>query len=139
MQMLRYAAGESGARFGLIVHHIDAERDRAYDRKSSVGKLDKALDVVPPAGWTVANMKNDWKTIFTLEASAVRRAVEAPRLRSSQSAPSIRIFIERRGAGDEFLDRIHRIVHGTVTDTVDRQLPIVVEQLYPHSVHRGYA
>lgn len=63
--MLQYTAGGSGARFGLIVHHADAEREWAYDRKSSVGKLDKALDAAPAAGWTVVDMKNDCKTIFT--------------------------------------------------------------------------
>ena len=31
-------------RFWVIVHHTDAEREWAYDRKSHVGKLDKALD-----------------------------------------------------------------------------------------------
>jgi hypothetical protein len=64
MQMLQYTTGGSGARFGMIVHHTDAEREWAYDRKSSVGKLDKALDAAPSAGWTVMNMKDDWKTIF---------------------------------------------------------------------------
>jgi hypothetical protein len=64
MQMLQYATGGTGARFGLIVHHTDAEREWAYDRESSVGKLDKALDAAPAAGWTVVDMKNDWKTIF---------------------------------------------------------------------------
>ena len=42
----------------------DAEREWAYDRNSSVGKLDKALDVAQAEGWTVVDMKNDWKTIF---------------------------------------------------------------------------
>jgi hypothetical protein len=64
MQMLQYTTGGAGARFGLIVHHTDAEREWAYDRTSSVGKLDKALDAAPAAGWTVVDMKNDWKTIF---------------------------------------------------------------------------
>jgi hypothetical protein len=40
-------------RFGLIVRHTDAEREWAYDRASSIGKLDKALDAAPAAGWTV--------------------------------------------------------------------------------------
>jgi hypothetical protein len=65
MQMLQYTTGGAGARFGLLVHHTDAEREWAYDRKSSVGKLDKALDAAPGAGWTVVDMKNDWKTIFS--------------------------------------------------------------------------
>ncbi|HWJ17436.1 MAG TPA: hypothetical protein VNR65_01795 [Geobacterales bacterium] len=43
--MLEWAKGGGGVRFALIVHHTDAEREWAYDRNSSVGKLDKALDV----------------------------------------------------------------------------------------------
>jgi hypothetical protein len=64
MQMLQYTTGGSGARFGLIVHHTDAIREWAYDRDSPIGKLDKALDAAPAAGWTVMNMKEDWKQIF---------------------------------------------------------------------------
>jgi hypothetical protein len=64
MQMLQYTTGGSGARFGLIVHHTDAIREWAYDRQSSIGKLDKALEAAPAAGWTVVDMKNDWKTVF---------------------------------------------------------------------------
>ena len=30
-QMLQWTAGGSGARFALIVHHTDAEREVAYD------------------------------------------------------------------------------------------------------------
>jgi phosphoserine phosphatase len=54
----------SGTRFGMIVHHTDADREYAYDRKSHFGRLDVALDAAPAAGWTVVDMKNDWKTIF---------------------------------------------------------------------------
>jgi hypothetical protein len=64
MQMQQYVTGGCGARFGLIVHHTDAIREWAYDRQSSVGKLDKALEAPPASDWTVADMKNDWKTIF---------------------------------------------------------------------------
>jgi phosphoglycolate phosphatase-like HAD superfamily hydrolase len=64
LQMLEWAKGGGGARFALIVHHTDAEREWAYDRNSSVGKLDKALDVAQAEAWTVVDMKNDWKTIF---------------------------------------------------------------------------
>jgi phosphoglycolate phosphatase-like HAD superfamily hydrolase len=64
LQMLEWAKGGSGVRFALIVHHTDAEREWAYDRKSSVGKLDKALDAAQAEGWTVVDMKNDWKKIF---------------------------------------------------------------------------
>ena len=41
LQMLQWTTmSGSGARLGLIVHHTDAEREYAYDRKSHVGKLD---------------------------------------------------------------------------------------------------
>ncbi|MND06123.1 hypothetical protein D3C83_273230 [compost metagenome] len=47
------------------MHHTDAEREWAYDRKSSVGQLDKALDEANAKGWAVVDMKRDWKRIFT--------------------------------------------------------------------------
>jgi phosphoglycolate phosphatase-like HAD superfamily hydrolase len=47
-----------------LVHHTDAVREYAYDRNSDVGKLDKALDEANAKGWTVVDMKNDWKMIF---------------------------------------------------------------------------
>jgi hypothetical protein len=49
------------------VHHTDAEREWAYDRNSSVGRLDKALDAAQAEGWTVVDMKNDWKRVFAFE------------------------------------------------------------------------
>lgn len=64
LQMLQYVTSGSGRRFGLIVHHTDAEREWAYDRQSPVGKLDKALDEAAKRGWTVVDMKNDWSTIY---------------------------------------------------------------------------
>jgi len=65
--MLQYTAAGAGARLMLIVHHTDAEREYAYDRKSSVGRLDKALDEANAKGWTVVSMKTDWKKIFPFE------------------------------------------------------------------------
>lgn len=67
LQMLQYATGGSGPRLALIVHHTDAEREWAYDRKSTIGKLDKALDEGRAKGWTIVDMKNDWKTVFPPE------------------------------------------------------------------------
>lgn len=49
-----------------IVNHTDAEREWAYDRKSSVGKLDNALDEARAKGWTVVDMKDEWLTIYPL-------------------------------------------------------------------------
>jgi phosphoglycolate phosphatase-like HAD superfamily hydrolase len=67
LQMLQYTAAGGGARLMLIVHHTDAEREYAYDRKSSIGRLDKALDEANAKGWTVVSMKTDWKRIFPFE------------------------------------------------------------------------
>lgn len=64
LQMLQYTAAGDGARLALIVHHTDAEREWAYDRSSHIGKLDKALDEGRAKGWTIVDMKTDWKTIF---------------------------------------------------------------------------
>lgn len=64
LQMLQWATAGSGARFGMIVHHTDAEREWAYDRDSSVGRLDVALNEAKAKGWTVVDMKADWKVVF---------------------------------------------------------------------------
>ena len=64
LQMLQWTAAGRGPRFCLYVHHTDAEREWAYDRKSHVGKLDKGLDEAKSKGWTVVSMKDDWKTIY---------------------------------------------------------------------------
>ena len=63
LEMLQWvSAGDTS--FGAIVHHTDAEREWAYDRDSSVGRLDKALDATPAAGWTLIDMKKDWKQVY---------------------------------------------------------------------------
>ncbi len=76
-EMLRYTTGEkpiaseskeqNWPRFGLIVHHTDAEREYAYDYPSPVGQLKRALEEAPERGWTVVDMKKDWRTIFPAE------------------------------------------------------------------------
>jgi haloacid dehalogenase-like hydrolase len=67
LQMLQWTAAGSGARFMGLVHHTDAVREWAYDRTSSIGRLDKALDEAKAKGWTVVDMKNDWKRIFAFD------------------------------------------------------------------------
>ena len=64
LQMLQWTAAGGGPRFCLYVHHTDAEREWAYDRKSHIGKLDKGLDEAKAKGWTVVSMKDNWKTIY---------------------------------------------------------------------------
>ena len=63
-QMLEWTTAGSGPRFVGIIHHTDAEREWAYDRQSSVGRLDKGLDEAKAKGWTVLDMKADWKQIY---------------------------------------------------------------------------
>jgi phosphoglycolate phosphatase-like HAD superfamily hydrolase len=67
LQMLQVITAGEGRRLGVIVHHDDGSRETAYDRKSHIGKLDKALDAAAPNHWIVVSMKNDWKKIFANE------------------------------------------------------------------------
>lgn len=64
LQMLQWTASGKGKRFCLILHHTDAQREWAYDRDSHVGRLDLALEQATLNGWTVVDMKRDWKEIF---------------------------------------------------------------------------
>ena len=63
-QMLEWTAAGSGSRLMLLVHHTDAVREYAYDRQSSVGTLNKALDEATARSWVVADMKRDWRRMF---------------------------------------------------------------------------
>jgi phosphoglycolate phosphatase-like HAD superfamily hydrolase len=64
LQMLQWTTAGDGPRFGLIVHHTDADREWAYDRESHIGRLDEALDEAATSEWVVVSMKDDWNTIF---------------------------------------------------------------------------
>ena len=64
LQMLQWTAAGGGARLCVYVHHTDAEREWAYDRQSSVGRLDKGLGEAKAKGWTVVDMKRDWKVVY---------------------------------------------------------------------------
>ncbi len=63
-QMLEWTTSGAGSRFGMLIHHTDAEREWAYDRDSHVGRLDKGLDEAQARGWVVVDMKADWKAVF---------------------------------------------------------------------------
>ena len=65
LQMLQWTAAGDGASFCLYVHHTDAEREWAYDRDSHIGRLDKGLEEAAKRGWTVVDMKNDWKVVYS--------------------------------------------------------------------------
>jgi phosphoglycolate phosphatase-like HAD superfamily hydrolase len=64
LQMLQYTAAGLGPRLCVYIHHTDAEREWAYDRKSSIGRLDKGLDEAQAKAWTVVDMKRDWKAVY---------------------------------------------------------------------------
>ena len=65
LQMLQWTTMAGGpARLGVLIHHTDAEREYAYDRDTEFGRLDKALDAAAITGWTVVDMKADWKQVF---------------------------------------------------------------------------
>lgn len=67
LQMLQWTAAGEGRRFAGLVHHTDAQREWAYDRKSKVGRLDRALDVARQQGWTVVDMRTEWNRVYSFE------------------------------------------------------------------------
>ena len=64
LEMLQWTASGAGSHLCLLVHHTDAAREWAYDRTSSIGRLDKALDEAKAKAWTVVSMRDDWKSIY---------------------------------------------------------------------------
>jgi phosphoglycolate phosphatase-like HAD superfamily hydrolase len=67
LQMLQWTTAGQGSRFALYVHHTDDEREWAYDREAGMGRLDKGLDEAQAKGWTIVDMKQDWKVIYPHE------------------------------------------------------------------------
>jgi hypothetical protein len=67
LQMLQWTCLAKGLRFCGIVHHTDEAREWSYDRASHVGTLDKAWDQANENGWTVVDMKSEWKRIYPWE------------------------------------------------------------------------
>jgi phosphoglycolate phosphatase-like HAD superfamily hydrolase len=67
LEMLQWTAAGEGARLCVYIHHTDAKREWAYDRQSSIGRLDKGLDEATSRNWTVVDMMRDWAVIFPFE------------------------------------------------------------------------
>ena len=63
LQMLQWTGAGTGARFCLFVRHTDAEREWHYD-VTPMGTLEQGLEEANAKGWTVVDMKNDWKIVF---------------------------------------------------------------------------
>lgn len=70
LAMMQWTASGEGKRFMLYLHHTDSVREWAYDRSSSVGRLDKGLDQAHEKGWTIIDMRKDWKVIYPFELAA---------------------------------------------------------------------
>ena len=67
LQMLQYTASNPKGAFMLYLHHTDGDREWAYDRESHIGRLDKGLKEAEKNGWTVIDMKTDWKVIYPFQ------------------------------------------------------------------------
>jgi len=65
--MLQWTCAGAGARLCVFVHHTDAAREWAYDRKSHIGQLDQGLDEAQVKDWTVVDMKKDWNRVFPFD------------------------------------------------------------------------
>jgi phosphoglycolate phosphatase-like HAD superfamily hydrolase len=59
--MLHFCARPPRRSFAMLLEHDDEEREFAY-----VGGAEESLRRAATDGWTVASMKNDWKTVFPL-------------------------------------------------------------------------
>ncbi|GAA0879349.1 HAD family hydrolase [Algoriphagus jejuensis] len=67
LEMLHWSDANPLKSFKLYVHHTDSIREWAYDRDSHIGKFDIGLDEAGEKGWTVVDMKADWKIIYPFE------------------------------------------------------------------------
>jgi phosphoserine phosphatase len=70
LQMLQWVASGSGPRFTGLIHHTDTERecaDKANNSDRPVGKPGRVLSEAYARGWTIVDMKRDWRTIFPFE------------------------------------------------------------------------
>jgi len=74
LQMLQWTTAGQGPRFALYVHHTDGEREWAYDRNASMGRLDKGLEEAKAKDWTVVDMKQDWKVVYPSTTTSSTRA-----------------------------------------------------------------
>ncbi len=66
LQMMQWTAAGPGLRLCVYVHHTDGEREWAYER-DKIGGLEKGLAEARARGWTVVDMKADWKRVFPFE------------------------------------------------------------------------
>ena len=70
LAMLQFTSSNQYSSFMLYIHHTDSVREWAYDRNSSIGRLDKGLDEALKQGWTIVDMQKDWRQIYPFETSS---------------------------------------------------------------------
>jgi len=63
-QMLQWTDANTKKSLKALIHHTDRVREWAYDRASSIGHLDKALDEAIEKNWLIVDMKEDWGKIY---------------------------------------------------------------------------
>ena len=66
-QMLQWTAAGDGPRFMGIVRHTDGDREWAYDRQSSHRPSRQGARRGDQKGWTVVDMKQEWKVIYPFQ------------------------------------------------------------------------
>jgi phosphoserine phosphatase len=59
IEMLHFCAHPARPSFALLLHHDDGEREFSSDTGAA-----ESLRRASKEGWTVASLKNDWKTVF---------------------------------------------------------------------------
>ena len=64
LHMLQWVGGAKRKTLAILVHHTDADREYQYDKHT-----EKVMPLAKAGGWTVVDMKNDWKTVFREEPS----------------------------------------------------------------------
>ena len=58
LHMLQWVAGAKRKTLAILVHHTD-DREYQYDKHT-----EKVMPLAKEGGWTIVDMKNDWKTVF---------------------------------------------------------------------------
>lgn len=67
LQMLQWSDAGQNLSLQVYIHHTDNKREWAYDRTSSIGRLDQGLDEAKAKNWTVVDMAKDWAIIYPFE------------------------------------------------------------------------
>jgi phosphoserine phosphatase len=63
----RSAGSRQYPRLAAFVWHTDSVREYAYDRDTTIGRLERGLTEAPRLGWQLIDMKRDWKVVYPFE------------------------------------------------------------------------